>query len=358
MPRSNSDGEDSFFDATDSTETCARISIDSTIHDECINTSSRNPKSVGFMHSCGPFKLSSVHERRSCFFKNVGISENVSSQSRIFHFEPEIDEILEIERFAPLTRDTVSETPTCSANSESERNYPVCSKDDHTDRVLVLHDEARTPEIRTFQNFEALNSISEPADSMLERGLSDGSNNASAGKINIVKRWWSFPAKWKMQTYETSMIDHLQVKEPRRTNVERHRKRCMDFTSVFMDQELRAHKGPIRVVKFSPSGRHLATGGEDSAVKVWEIREVESLFGCYNQGVFSEPKEKPKGIMGIEMLKKSSRSGLAIIPKQIFQIVEKPLHKFRAHTAGILDLCWSKSDVCHSSYDQFVFSSS
>jgi WD repeat-containing protein 44 len=357
MPGSNSDGEDVFFNATDTTDNCARISVDSTIHDECINTSNRNPKSFGFMHSCGPFELSSVHERRSCFFRQVGISGNVSSQTR-FNFEPEIDEILEIGRFVPLTRDTVSETPTCSTNSELERDCRVCSRDNHTDKVLRIHDEARSVEVKTFQKFEALNSISEPAHRTLERGLSDDSNNASAGKINIVKRWWSFPAKWKMQTYETPMVDHLQVKEPRRTNVERHRKRCMDFTSLFMDQELRAHKGPIRVVKFSPSGRYLATGGEDSAVKIWEIREVESSFGGYNQRVFSEPKRKPKGIMGIEMLKKGARSGLAIIPKQIFQIVEKPLHKFREHTAGILDLCWSKSDVSHSSYDEFVFYSS
>lgn len=358
MPRSNSDGEDAFFDATDTSDTSATILIGSTLYGEHINTSNINPRSVDFMNGFAPFELSSVHERRSCFFKRVGFSELVSSRTQSCHFEPENDEILEVERFAAMTRDTVLETPSCSTNNETERDCRVCLRDNHTEEVLMVQDEVRSDGVRAFQKFQALNGMTEPVRRPLGRGLSVSNNNASVVKSNIFKRWWSFPARWKLQTYEAPIMDYPQVREPRRTNVERHMKRCMEFTSLYMDQEIRAHKGPIRVVKFSLSGRYLATGGEDSAVKIWEIREVESSFGCYKQGVISESNGKLKGIMGIEMLKKGTRSGLAIIPKQVFQILEQPLHKFRGHTAGILDLSWSKSDVSYSSYHQFLFSSS
>lgn len=354
MHRSNFDGEDAFFDATDASDnTSAKLSVDSTLYDECVDTLSRKTKSVDFMHGFAPFELSSVHERRSSFFKQLGFSELVASQTPSCHFEPKDDEILEIERFTTMTRDTVSETPSCSTNSETEKDCRGCLRDIHKKKVLMVHDEVRSDELRAFQKIQALNSISEPLQRVLGIGFTDTNKNPSVGKNSIFKRWWSFPVRRKMQTYEAPVMDYLQAKGPRRTNVERHRKRCMDFTSLFMDQEIRAHKGSIRVVKFSSSGRYLATGGEDCAVKIWEIREVESSFGCYNRGVFSESNDKPKVIMGIEMLKKGARSGLAIIPKRVSQIVEQPLHKFQGHTAGILDLSWSKSDVSHFSYHQF-----
>lgn len=128
-----------------------------------------------------------------------------------------------------------------------------------------------------------------------------------------------------------------------RTKVHRYRKNCMDFTALYMGQEVQGHKGLIRAMKFSPSGRYLASGGEDCVVRIWQIIEAEDSCKCVTTDGSSRFVGKVKGTKLVEG--KASNVAPVFIPKRIFKIEESPLLELRGHTSDILDLSWSQSNV-------------
>ncbi|XP_042455214.1 WD repeat-containing protein 44-like [Zingiber officinale] len=105
-------------------------------------------------------------------------------------------------------------------------------------------------------------------------------DKAVKGNTNRRKRWWaSLSTKKKVSSHDSTEI-----------------------TGFRMVQEIAAHKGLIRTMKLSPCGMYLATGGEDSVVRVWKVRELDDL-----------------NVEGV------------------------PLHEYFGHTSDILDLSWSRS---------------
>ncbi|GJN21255.1 hypothetical protein PR202_gb08717 [Eleusine coracana subsp. coracana] len=127
-----------------------------------------------------------------------------------------------------------------------------------------------------------------------------------------------------------------------RTIVYQQNKKWMDFSAVYMCQEIQAHGGAIRVMKFSPSGWHLASVGDDYIVRIWMIKEVESSPNLYGREPPGKYMDRTKGLK-LKMGKGGSRT-LAIIPRKVFSISETPQHEFHGHTSDIIDMTWSKSD--------------
>ncbi|CAI8619108.1 unnamed protein product [Vicia faba] len=104
-----------------------------------------------------------------------------------------------------------------------------------------------------------------------------------------------------------------------RIKVRRNKKRWLEFSEVYVGQEIKAHKGLVWSMKFSPNGEYLASGGEDGVVRIWRV--------------MSRDKSRP----------------FIFLPNDIFQIEESPLHELFGHSSDILDLAWSNSDILLSS---------
>lgn len=130
------------------------------------------------------------------------------------------------------------------------------------------------------------------------------------------------------------------------TKVDQQNKKWMDFSALYMCQEIHAHGGSISVMKFSTSGWYLASVGEDCVVRIWRIHEVESSPDLY---IRETPVKSMDRNMGLKMkVGKGRGRALAIIPRKVFNIAETPLHEFHGHTSDILDMTWSKSNVSSS----------
>jgi WD40 repeat protein len=69
------------------------------------------------------------------------------------------------------------------------------------------------------------------------------------------------------------------------------------------------HTSTINVVRFSPNGQYLATGGDDQMVIIWTLKSVPAEFGKTEEVVqWGHPRQ------------------------------------LRGHVGDVMDLCWSKQN--------------
>uniref|UniRef100_A0A2P2M607 WD-repeat protein n=1 Tax=Rhizophora mucronata TaxID=61149 RepID=A0A2P2M607_RHIMU len=147
-----------------------------------------------------------------------------------------------------------------------------------------------------------------------------------------------------------------------RVKVQSSKKRHKELSSLFCGQEIVAHKGSILTLKFSLDGQYLASGGEDSVVRVWQVTEDDTLEhldtsssnpSCshFNMSHLSKLASLDVDKKYFDKMKRhrASDSTCVIIPPRIFGLLEKPLHEFQGHGDDILDLSWSKERFLLSS---------
>lgn len=118
-----------------------------------------------------------------------------------------------------------------------------------------------------------------------------------------------------------------------------------------------AHEGSIWTVKFSADGGLLATGGEDRAVRVWQVVVVDA--GAAAQLPPLAPTDGGS-LAAAQLSRKVTRSGRGggksgsgkhalpehvVVPDSVFSLAENPLCVFLGHDDDVLDLSWSKSQV-------------
>ncbi|RIB04124.1 WD40-repeat-containing domain protein [Gigaspora rosea] len=123
-----------------------------------------------------------------------------------------------------------------------------------------------------------------------------------------------------------------------------------EFDRLFLAQELynpissddagvtNIKNGAIWCMKFSKDGKFLATGGQDTVVRVWAVISSDEEREHFLEGSGTSVYE---GISG------------AKLGAPVFR--DKPLYDYRGHTADVLDLSWSKNNfLLSSSMDKTV----
>ncbi|RDX65260.1 WD repeat-containing protein 44, partial [Mucuna pruriens] len=161
------------------------------------------------------------------------------------------------------------------------------------------------------------------------------------------KSWWKHLISGKKGSGGKARSKlNSRTNKTRRINVRQNKKRWMEFSALFIGQEIRAHKGLICTMKFSPNGQYLASGGEDGVIRIWRVTSLNTSSICFNAE--DSAASKVKHDISCSQKKHSGQSFI-VLPNKIFKIEESPLHEFYGHASDVLDLAWSNSDTLLSS---------
>ncbi|PAN06370.1 hypothetical protein PAHAL_1G259400 [Panicum hallii] len=356
--------DDIFFDVSDdirsSTYSTARCSISDQL------SASWRPE-----YELWTSEPMSVNERRHRFLIGMGLVQPIPTGISFSQWQGDTlpDRAFRDleERISSICSSYQSSFSHCAPAPDSA----YCTRDLGTGNRVVVHEnehdgltgileEVGTDKIMNINQSEGFLSFSQLVNEFLRKGGGRshvrGANITATDKQKDPKsfcgRFTRKKAEDRICMYDAPM-NSLKTSTFSRTKVDQQNKKWMDFSAVYMCQEIQAHGGSIRVMKFSPSGWYLASVGEDCIVRIWMIQEVESSPDLYGREAPVEYMDRNKGLK--MKVGKGWRRTLAIIPKKVFNIAETPLHEFHGHTSDILDMTWSKSDfLLTSSKDKTV----
>lgn len=284
----------------------------------------------------------SVKERRKNFLKQMGLAEFTSTKIGPQEMKIEVDgssKIMELDRLEECGR-AVSRRFMSSA-SHIEESLDCCSRDEGGEANFTsneldgFHKDERNIVLAVeSQEREAKDHVEEC------QSLHDSTSK--------MRSWWKrFVNKRKVRGSRVACDVSKPVKETpeeSKINVVHNKKRCLEFTMPVIGQEIRAHKGLIWTMKFSPDGQYLASGGEDGVVRVWRVMTIDASSDYLSsEGNFCSKLNEGKS----SFQRNHPIHASVIFPDKIFQIDESSLQEFHGHSGDVLDLAWSNSNVSH-----------
>ncbi|XP_074317836.1 putative WD repeat-containing protein C3H5.08c [Silene latifolia] len=250
-----------------------------------------------------------------------------------------------------------------------QEKLPGRLDEESVDTVIAIEDYDKLP--RTFDSKNLVPDIVEREGETKEddyEKVVDIIKEQQVGKKGWLKRFSFKAAKDKL--CENKVYNYSQVFgcSNQKVRVRSHKKWSKEMSSLYRKQDFLAHNGPILAMKFSHDGRHLASGGEDGSLSIWEVTEddkstdfdlinfIPSLYFLVNgtSSLASFLKVKEDGSVINNKLRKSSDSSI-MVPRKCFRILETPIHEFHGHESDILDISWSrKGHLLSSSIDKTV----
>ncbi|KAM7257212.1 hypothetical protein ACFE04_012953 [Oxalis oulophora] len=245
--------------------------------------------------------VSSVKERRQSFLRKMNLVQ--------FSDLNEKSEIIDTER---------SRECSTAISNFSNSDDLVCGRDEISEANCMVdefeHEAENQQSIKT-----------EPLDTE-HRCSTDGSKQKE--QLDSVKR---AATKWLKRLVSMKRRESMQIPDIRpspktnRMKVKQKNKKCAELTGLFARQDIKAHKGSIFTMKFSPDGQYLATGGSDGVVCIWRVTSTYVSSDSF----LSEDNSCNQSI---------------VFPEKVFHIEDSPVHKFHGHSRDVLDLAWSSSN--------------
>ncbi|XP_042404841.1 uncharacterized WD repeat-containing protein C18H10.05-like [Zingiber officinale] len=299
------DREDIFFDSFDSLETSLNSKPSASNLVEKPELELRENISNEFLAK----EISAVHERCKRFLRETGFDTLFLSEMRCTE-EPKVKINTSLHQ---TELEMMSDSLSIPEYSGEEDSVCMSAEDTENDVNAMLHEVGPN---RTMAWLETETQI----ESHVDQRLLDQKRTVK-GNTNLRKRWWARLSTKRSDSdlltndalLRNSLASKALVKK-----VGFHNSR--EITEFRMIQEIAAHKGLIRTMKFSPCGTYLATGGEDCAVRVWKVRKLSTD----------------------DLRRKGFNFSSTLSPDDL-QVEEVPLHEYFGHTSDILDLSWSRS---------------
>ncbi|KAM0947418.1 putative transcription factor WD40-like family [Dioscorea sansibarensis] len=293
------DEEDIFFDSYDYIHTPS----DSTSSEEAmVPFGCIEPKSRALQYELWTKQLVSIHERRRNFLSSMGFNEFTSFKLG----------------GSPRPEETVFDR--MPEHNDLDGILSACPEDH--DCFIRQNDYCASSSIELYTG----------------QKMKEKNNVTLDSRISKSSRWWR---SFLMCKYDVSIKDGKMSPDTNRTKVRFRSKRCKGTGALHLGQEIQAHKGIIRTMKFNSSGSYLASGGEDCIIRIWRVK-LNVSFNCQNVD------EVKRDVRKFNRKVLDSSAPVSIAEKE-FKIDKIAFQEFHGHSSDILDLCWSKSDYLLSS---------
>ncbi|XP_038971545.1 WD repeat-containing protein 44-like isoform X2 [Phoenix dactylifera] len=273
----------------------------------------------------------------------------------------------------PRSSDSNNWTSMCSSSND---NTMLMVDDSGRDNNATSICDAGSDRITSVDEFERSPGISSFVRQVMQRDGNRSNNSKKTARRRRIGWLWRLGAvacivdrHWEENSLSLSTSHQSGSASIRRVRVRAYKKRSKLFSALYAGQNIKAHDGAILTMKFSPDGQYLASGGEDAVVYVWCVMESERtaendipkndhscIYFSVNHNSELVPlhanDEEKKGKL---WSMRTSDSACVVVPPDVFQISEKPIHIFRGHEGDVLDISWSKSKyLLSSSVDKTV----
>lgn len=266
--------------------------------------------------------------------------------------------------------DKVPERNIDSRNASLDDNLMFIVEDLSRDNNVTSICDADSDRITSIDDFGRSSGLSSFVQQVVQRYGSISNSSAKTARRRIGWLWrlgavaCIVDRHWGENSLSLTTSDQSGCASIQRVKVHAYKKRSKIFSALYVGQNIKAHDGAILTMKFSPDGQYLASGGEDAAVYVWCVMESERttendipkndnscIYFSVNHNSELAPlhanNEKKKGKL---RSMRTSGSACVVVPPDVFQISEKPIHIFRGHEGDVLDISWSKSKVSFYMY--------
>lgn len=289
----------------------------------------------------------SVKERRDSFLRGMGLAEAASS--KICAEENGSSEMVGLERVTECSGAVSSSS--ISSTKYAEENLVCCGRD-RGNLANAMFDELEGKQ--EVKQKVALNGehtlLSSSAQECVESDAHAHARVQEYKNLDVGKRKLkSWLKRFVNKTKRRGDTFAAEVSKPNsempainRMKVQQNKKGYAELTALYSGQEIRAHKGLIWTMKFSPDGQYLASGGEDGVVRIWRVTSADASTNYpIVEDNFCTKVKGGKFTFGGKRTKHAS----IVIPAKVLHIEESPLQEFQGHSSGVLDLSWSNSNV-------------